>query len=488
MLIKKDQDEIQKYLTDESSYKGTCEAVYFPESEKEVEEILFECNKTKTKVTIAGAGTGLTSGRVPEGGIVVSTEKLNKILEINETEKFIRVEPAVFLRELQNYVESKNLFYPPDPTERDCFIGATVITNSSGARTFKYGPTRNYVLAMNIILANGEMIKIERGQYKADGYNASIKSESGRTFSFTIPAYDMPNTKNSAGYYCKENMDLIDLFIGSEGTLGVVTEIKLKLIDLPKDLLSCVAFFPAEDNALDFINEAREKSQFGNKSGFSARGLEYFDNFSLRFMSQDYPNIPGNAKAAVWFEQELKNNEDEMLSEWVDLIIKHSGYEEESWLAVDKKEQEKFKDFRHAIAWKVNEFIAHHGLKKVGTDVAVPHDSFRKYYYRVKEMIEKRNIKYVVYGHLGNSHIHLNMLPTSQGEYKTARELYKDICFEAVQLKGTFSAEHGVGKAKRDFLIMMYGEDAIKKMAALKLVFDHNKVLNIGNIFEEKYL
>jgi len=205
-------------------------------------------------------------------------------------------------------------------------------------------------------------------------------------------------------------------------------------------------------------------------------------------MSQDYPNIPAKAIAGVWFEQELNNNEDEMLSEWVELITKFNGFEEESWLAVDKKEQEKFKDFRHAIAWKVNEFISKHGLKKVGTDVAVPHYAFRKYYYQVKEMIEKRNIKYVVYGHLGNSHIHLNMLPTNENEYKTARELYKDICFEAIKLKGTFSAEHGVGKAKRDFLIMMYGEETIKKMAALKLVFDPNKILNIGNIFEEKYL
>ncbi len=488
MLIKKDQDEIQKYLTDESSYKGYCDAVYFPENEKEVEEILIECNKTKTKVTIAGAGTGLTSGRVPEGGIVLSIEKLNKILEINEKEKYVRVEPGLFLRDLQNIVESKNLFYPPDPTERDCFIGATVITNSSGARTFKYGPTRDYVMAMTIVLGDGEILKIERGQYKSNGYNASLKCESGKIIFFTVPAYEMPNTKNSAGYFCKENMDLIDIFIGSEGTLGIVTEIKLKLIDLPKDLLSCVAFFPSEDDALNFIDEAREKSQSKDDTQFSARGLEYFDNYSLRFMSQDYPNIPAKAIAGVWFEQELNNNEDEMLSEWVELITKFNGFEEESWLAVDKKEQEKFKDFRHAIAWKVNEFISKHGLKKVGTDVAVPHYAFRKYYYQVKEMIEKRNIKYVVYGHLGNSHIHLNMLPTNESEYKTARELYKDICFEAIKLKGTFSAEHGVGKAKRDFLIMMYGEETIKKMAALKLVFDPNKILNIGNIFEEKYL
>jgi D-lactate dehydrogenase (cytochrome) len=488
MIIKKDQDEIQKYLTDESSYIGFCDAVYFPETENEVKQILEECNLTKTKITVSGNGTGLTSGRVPEGGIVVSLEKLNKILEINEAEKYIVVEPAVILRELQNFVEEKNLFYPPDPTERDCFIGATVVTNSSGARTFKYGPTRDYVLGLKIILTDGSIVELERDQFRCNGYDASLKTEEGKTYSFQIPKYEMPDTKNAAGYYCKENMDLIDLFIGSEGTLGIVTKLKLKLINLPKDLLSCVAFFPSEDDALDFIAEAREKSKAEESKTLSARGLEYFDNFSLRFMSQDYPNIPELAKAAVWFEQELNDNEDEMLGEWVELITKHSGFEEESWLAVDKKEQEKFKDFRHAIAWKVNEFISKHGLKKVGTDVAVPHNVFCQYYYYVKKKIEGRNIKYVVYGHIGNSHMHLNMLPTNQDEYKTARELYKEICLEAIKLKGTFSAEHGVGKSKRDFLVMMYGENTIMKMATLKLVFDPNKILNIGNIFEEKYL
>ena len=489
MITKTHLEEIQNYLSDESSFVGSCDAVYLPESEEDIIQILKQCNETKTKVTIAGNGTGLTSGRVPNGGIVVSMEKLNKVIELNVDDKFVIVQPGVLLAVLQQFVESKNLFYPPDPTERNCFIGATVVTNSSGARTFKYGPTRDYVMELRIILPNGEPLNIRRGEFSASNYQLPFSTENGKKIDLQIPKFEMPDTKNAAGYFCKENVDLIDLFIASEGTLGIITLIKLKLIDLPKDMLSCIVFFPEEENAIDFIDQARLLSK--NKKGESiidARGLEYFDNYSLRFLEEDYPNIPHQSKAGVWLEQELSGNEDELISAWMDLIVKYSGLEEESWLAVDKKEQEKFKVFRHAIAIKVNEFIARRGLKKVGTDVAVPDNVFKKYYWDTKKLIEQHGIRYVVYGHFGNSHMHLNLLPENQAEYKISRELYKDICTEAIKLKGTFSAEHGVGKTKREFLVEMYGEEVIKNMAALKLSLDPNKVLNIGNIFEEKYL
>ena len=489
MITKTEADEIQGYLTDESSFIGTCVAVYIPENEEEAVQIIKQCNETKTRVTIAGQGTGLTSGRVPNGGVVLSMEKMNKVLELNEQEKHVVVQPGLLLAELQDYVESKKLFYPPDPTERNCQIGATVITNSSGARTFKYGPTRDYVLGTRIILPNGETCTVSRGQILASNYQIRFQTESGKTIELQIPKFEMPNTKNAAGYFCKSDVDLIDLFIGSEGTLGAITEIKLKLIDLPENLLSCVVFFPSEDDALNFISDARDISENpANGNQLDARALEYFDNFSLRFLEEDYPNIPQNAKAAVWFEQELPADEDELISAWMELIGKHNGMEEESWLAIDKKEQEKLKAFRHALAVKVNEFVAKRGLKKVGTDVAVPHDVFKNYLNDIKKLIENRGINYVVYGHVGNSHIHLNMLPTNQEEFKIARELYSQICTEAIKLKGTFSAEHGVGKTKRDYLIKMYGEEVVRQMAGLKLALDPNRLINIGNIFDEKYL
>ena len=315
MIIKTDQDEIQKYLSDESGYKGYCDNVSFPENERDILEVVKQCNSTKTKITISGNGTGLTSGRVPEGGVVLSMEKLNAIIEINENEKYIIVQPGVILNDLQNFVENRGLFYPPDPTERNCFIGATVSTNSSGARTFKYGPTRDYVLEIRIILANGKILNLKRGHNIATGFKASIHTEDGTDIFFTIPDYEMPKTKNAAGYYCKKDMDLIDLFIGSEGTLGIITGIKLKLIDLPKNIMSCVTFFNTDNDALNFIEEARSLSKSSMNTSttnannsFSARGLEYFDNYSLRFLKDNYPNISETSRAAVWYEQEINDN------------------------------------------------------------------------------------------------------------------------------------------------------------------------------------
>lgn len=486
MIVKNNPDEIQSYLSDASNYSGFCDAVYFPETENEIAGLLKYANENKIRVTISGNGTGLTGSRVPEGGIVISLEKLNKIIELNEAEKYVIVQSAVLLKDLQDYVEENKLFYPPDPTERNCFIGATVATNSSGARTFKYGPTRDYVIGLRIVLPVGDILNIERGQFKASSYEALFTTESGKIISFELPQYHMPSTKNTAGYFCKENMDMIDLFIGSEGTLGIITEIKLKLIDLCEEVLSCVIFFNDENNALNFIDEAREFSKKNNL--MDARGLEFFDEYSLNFLQKDYPNIPKTAKAAVWFEQELNDDSDNITNSWLELISKHSGLEEESWIAVDKKEQEKFKDFRHAISWKVNEYITQRGLKKVGTDVAVPNEKFREFYDWCKRKVKNANLNYVVYGHFGNSHPHLNMLPENQEEYASAKQIYSEICAEAVRQHGTVSAEHGIGKLKRDYLLIMYGEEVIKKMAQLKLVFDPEKILSIGNIFNEKYL
>ncbi|MEG8947575.1 FAD-binding oxidoreductase [Rosettibacter firmus] len=490
MIIKNNQDEIQNYLSDASNYTGNCEAVYIPSDENEIINIIKECNKTGKRVTISGNGTGLTGGRVPEGGIVLSLEGMNKILEVNKEKKYVTIQPGVILKDLQDYLEEQKLFYPPDPTERNCHVGANVATNSSGARTFKYGPTRDYVLGLKIVLPDGEKLTLQRGEYLADGYNANLKTESGKIISFQLPQIFMPETKNAAGYYCKKDMDLIDLFIGSEGTLGIFSEIKLKIIELPEKILSCVIFFDEEINALNFIEEARDLSKkkiTNDLSLISARGLEFFDYYTLQFLLDDYSNIPAEAKAAVWFEQELDDNEDEIISQWMDLISKHSGLEENSWIAADKKEQEQFKDFRHAIAWKVNEYVTRRKLKKVGTDVAVPDNVFKDFYYEAKKIVEDRGLEYVVYGHFGNSHMHLNMLPENEEEYNISKNIYMKICERAVELKGTISAEHGIGKLKRDYFLKMYSEDVIKQMAKLKLIFDPNKILNVGNIFYENY-
>jgi D-lactate dehydrogenase (cytochrome) len=487
MIEKTNKDEFLDFLLDASNFKGDADKLYVPESEEEIISLLRASNLTGEKITVTGNGTGITGSRVPLTGSILSLQKFNKIVECNEAEKWIRVQPALILADLQNFVESKSLFYPPDPTERNCFIGGTVATNASGAKSFKYGATRNYVIGLKVILPCGEILDISRGEFIAIENSLRFNTDTN-SYLLELPMVKMPAVKNASGYYIKSGMDLIDLFIGSEGTLGIITEIKLKLIDLPKEVLSAVIFFNDEKDGLNFIDDARTASRLNKnlESELSARGLEFFDGNSLKFLSKEFNNIPIDAQCAVWFEQD--NFTDELLGEWLELITKHNADPENAWIASNAVDLEKFKDFRHSISWKVNEYIARHNFRKVGTDTSVPVQSFRKYYNYIKGLPQREDIDYVIYGHFGDCHPHLNMLPKNNAEFTKAKSIYTEICKKAIELDGTVSAEHGIGKVKRDYLKMMYGEKTIKEMARVKLFFDPNNILSPGNLFEEELI
>lgn len=488
MIIKTAQEEIQNYLSDASNYKGYCEAVYFPESKDDIISILKDANRLNKKVTVSGNGTGLTGARVPEGGIVISTERLNKIIEINTKQGYAIVEPAVLLSDFLNELKTSGYFYPPDPTEKNCFIGGTVATNASGAKTFKYGATRNYVEELEIILPTGDEISLRRGQYKSKNYTLNLFTENGKPITLSLPRFKLPVTKNASGYYTSEDADGVDLFIGSEGTLGIFTKIKLKILPLPEKVISAVFFFNYEQDALHFIEEAREKSFNSRKNKsvneIDALALEFFDHNSLRFLKSDYPNIPKKAASAVWMEQEADAaNEEILLEKWTTILVSHNGNEESVWFAANNKEREKISEFRHAVSAKVNEYISQNNFKKLGTDVAVPDDIFISFYNEIKNKAKQSNLDFLIYGHFGNSHIHLNILPKNQAEFEIGRKLYLDICDIAVSSKGTISAEHGVGKLKREYLIRMLGDDVVNQMRELKQALDPNLILCAGNIF-----
>lgn len=482
MIIKKEYDEIQNYLLDASNFKGYCDSVYFPESTEEISLILKEANKNIIPVTVSGNGTGLTGGRVPQGGIVIDTDKLNSILNFDKENKLLIVQAGVTLAEIKSFLKNEKYFYPPDPTEDLCFIGGTVATNASGAKTFKYGPTRNFVQSLKVVLPDGEILKIERGKVFAEDYVLKFNSLSGKEYKIILPELKFPDVKNAAGYFINKSMDLIDLFIGSEGTLCIITEINIKVLPLPEKKISVVVFFDEENDALFFIEEAREISR--NNNLIDALALEFFDENSLIFLTNYYPNIPSHKKSAVWFQQETNNiNNDLVLNEWINLINKHNGNENNTWFAENEKRNNEIEDFRHAISQKVNEYIASKKLRKLGTDTAVPDKYFINFYNSSKEKVKKSNIEFVIYGHFGNSHIHLNMLPKNEIEFQKGKEIYYLICKEAVELGGTVSAEHGIGKIKKDYFELMYGKNIINKMKAIKQSLDPNFILNKGNLF-----
>ena len=491
MITKTDQNEIQDYLKDASNTTGYCDAVVFPENSDEVISVIKNASNKGIKVTVCGNKTGLAGGSVPNGGIVLSTEKLNKILEINEKEKYAIVEPGVLLSDFLKELKLKKLYYPPDPTELNCFLGGTVATNASGSKTFKYGPTRDFVLGLEIVLPSGDLLILERGKNFANGNDLTFTTKSGNNYELKIPSVKSLPTKNTAGYYCKENMDLIDLFIGSEGTLGIFTKLKLKLLKAPEEILSAVVFFNTEEDGINFIESSRNQSyksrEMKSDNSIDAFALEYFDKHALDFLRDDFPNIPASAESAVWFEQEVNNTDSDFLTDlWINNIENHKGDLSNSWIAMNEKDKSKFVEFRHKISAKVNEFIANRNLRKLGTDFAVPDSKLKGFYFQLKNDVNTAGLDYVIYGHFGNSHIHLNMLPKNSSEFENAKELYRRMCISAIELGGTFSAEHGVGKNKKALLYDMYGEEIINKMYEIKKTLDPNLIFCNGNSFELK--
>jgi D-lactate dehydrogenase (cytochrome) len=533
MLIKSDPDEIQSFLSDASHMRdGHAERVVFPESAEEVAQVLASATRDKVPVTVSGAGTGTVGGRLPFGGIVLATDKLNQIKSVIHKDEGGRAvaEAGVMLSDLQRFVESKNLFYPPDPTERSCFLGGTVATNASGARTFKYGPTRKYVERLKIALATGDLLDLRRGDLQADACGQiKIPLPSGHIIEAQLPTYRMPQTrKHASGYYVAPEMDVIDLFIGSEGTLGVVVEVEVELLPKPEGLLSGVVFFQSDESVLSFVREARslslasrqprdgeasrlgslmeramEVSDRGSVAGppaeseaeeiagknIDARALEYFDNESLRFLRQKYATIPEAAVGAIFFEQETSAaNEDSMMTEWLSLLERHQALIDDSWFATGEQDQAKLREFRHALPVLMNEWFARHNQRKVSTDMSVPDEAFPEMLRFYQDTLHASELRYTIFGHIGDNHVHVNILPRNDDEASRAREIYLQFLKRAASVGGTLSAEHGIGKLKREYLRLFYSEEHLREMAALKRAFDPAGILGRGNIFSEEFL
>jgi D-lactate dehydrogenase (cytochrome) len=504
MLTKSQPDELQSFTSDASNLAGGHAArVVFPETTDEVAEVLREATATRTFVTVAGAGTGIVGGRVPFGGLVLATERLNRIKEIVKDDAGGRAtaEAGVVLAVLRRAVESRGLLYPPDPTEWSCYLGGTIATNASGARTFKYGATRNYVRRLTVALASGEVIDLSRGEIRADADGRlRIPLACGRAIEARLPTYRMPQTrKHAAGYFVEPRMDAVDLFIGSEGTLGVVTEAELKLLPKPESLMSGVVFFAREDELLAFVREARAASlqtrdaRAGNDESradaIDARALEYFDRNSLESLRAKYPQIPADVAGAIFFEQETTAaTEETLMTAWLALLERHDALLDSSWFANGERDQDRLREFRHALPVLVNEWLARHSQRKVSTDMAVPDESFAAMLNFYRTTLDASRLAYVIFGHIGDNHVHVNILPRDDDEAWRAREIYMTFIRRAVSYGGTISAEHGVGKIKRDYLRELYGDAHLREMAALKRAFDPACVLGRGNIFDEEFL
>lgn len=485
-----DLDIIYPYTYDSSNMKGYAEMLFIPSNIEELRNGIIKLYDENIKITISGAGTGITGARVPSGGAVISIEKLNSIY-LSEDKSSVKIGPAVSLKELDIFLNDYGLFLPPNPTEYNASLGGNVATNASGARTFKYGAIRNYVKSLKIVLSNGDLLSIKRGENFADENKLNIKSEKGKIYSIELPSYEMPNVKNASGYFSKENLDLIDLFIGSEGTLGIFVEIELEVQKRPENVLGGIAFFDNKNKLIEFVDILREKSISNNKiniidnNNITARLIEYFDIESLKLLKAKYSEISDDAIGAIWFEQEYNPNfEDKLMSDWYSFIENFTSLTDLTWFALNDKEHEKLKEFRHELPLQVYENLTSNSQKKVGLDCAVPINKFNELFDFYYENCPKLGLKYVIFGHIANCHLHVNIFCQNDEEYILAKSFYDKSIDRALAFKGTISAEHGIGKLKKDYLVKMYGKKAIQEMINVKKIFDDKLLLNIGTMFD----
>ena len=465
--------EYADFLYDESRREGQAEKIVFPTSAEEVREALAVARERGWAITVQGGRTGITAGCVPEGGLILNLSRMNTIGE--HAGNRLRLQPGATLFGLRAALAGSGFFFPTDPTEVSASIGGMVANNASGARSFKYGSVRRWIHSLEVVLVSGEIVRLERGVHTADGLAFSLGGVEG-----FLPELPEPDVKSAAGCFSKADMDLLDLFIGAEGTLGVITEIMLRLLPEPDVLSGLTAFFASEEQALQFVRVLRED--------FEPLSIEFFDVHSLDLLRRmknespaftDLPTLDETFHTALYFEFEgaVPNAVVERLEETLDC-----------WMLEGNREIEALKYFRHAVPEAVNLLIGERRktiseLTKLGTDMSVPDERLEDVMRMYREGLAAAGLEYVIFGHIGNNHVHVNILPRSMEEYECGKALYLKWARQVVAWGGSVSAEHGIGKLKIPFLRLMLGEDGIEKMCQLKTLLDPGGILNAGNLF-----
>ena len=514
------------FLRDESRKTGCAETISFPESTGEVIDIISKISNKNEPATIQGARTGITGGAVPGGGHIINLSQMNRVTGIRYYEDkacfILKVQSGIELLKLRRMIEQKEFetdgwdeaslkafesfrssgrwFFPPDPTETSASIGGMAACNASGAQSFYYGPTRNYIESIEIVFADGSHTVLRRGIDKAEGNSFKINCSNSPNraeayiISGELPDYSMPDVKNASGYYSLPGMDLADLFIGSEGTLGIITGLELRLVPLPVVIWGVTSFFAKESDALSFVREIRK-----DKSNIPV-AIEFFNGNALKLlrkMKNENPafkkllNIPENADTAIYTEYHGSSSEELFRkAEAAAAVLESCGGDAgQTWVAHDHTRMEQLHFFRHAVPEAVNLTIDARrksvpGLTKLGTDMAVPDNALEQVMEMYNSELAASGLESVIFGHIGKNHVHVNIIPRSMAEYAKGKDMYQTWAKRVIALGGTVSAEHGIGKMKTALLREMYGSRGIDEMLRVREIFDPKGILNQGNLFE----
>jgi glycolate oxidase len=438
--VRRDESTLENYSKDESDTGVYLpDLVVFPENTEQVSAVFRTCQALGVPFTPCGARSGKSGGSLPLlGGLAVSLERMNRILDVSGEDLTAVVQPGVITGDFMKAVEAQGLFYPPDPNSWEfCTLGGNVAENAGGPRALKYGVTRDYVIGLEWVLPTGEVLRVGR-----------------RTI------------KGVAGY------DLVGLFVGSEGTLGVATEITLQLIPKPRHVKTALVIF-------DSVHTAARAVTAVLAAGILPRTLELIDEMALKAVDGRGFNFPPGAGSAVIAEVD-GNVEEGLFAELAQLgeICERHGARE-VLVAQDESQREKLWAARRVVSTALRSLRPH----KISEDIVVPRSRIPDIILALKNMGEELGLAVATYGHAGDGNLHANILyegPHQRGLVETAIHRMLEL---TVSMGGTITGEHGVGHAKREYLALEQSEAVLNLQRRLKGFFDPSGLLNPEKIF-----
>lgn len=435
-----DPEDILCYGFDASGLEAPPAAVVWPQDVPDVIKVIKYAYTNGIPVVPRGAGTGMTGGAVPsQGAIILSMEKMNRIIEIDEENLTVLVEPGVLNGKLQRELQRCKLFYPPDPASMNfCTIGGNVAENAGGARAVKYGVTKDYVIELEAVLPDGRLIK------------TGVKT-----------------AKGVVGY------DLTSLLVGSEGTLAVITKIRLKVLPLPQEAITLMVFFKELEKSGIAVSQIIA-------AGIIPRTLEFLDRETIKAIESYKPiGLPSDIDAMLLIELDgvpfVITRDAEKISD----ICGHLGGE--VIMAENEIARDKLWEARRAVS----PALFHISPTKISEDIVVPRNRLPDMLRILRGLSESTGIRIVNFGHAGDGNIHVNLMVdrNNKDEYEKARKLVEDIFSATLELGGTISGEHGVGLTKKEYISMEIRPDELELMKKIKAVFDPKNILNPGKIF-----
>ena len=436
-----DEEKVEPYAGDALKEKFPPEAVLLPQSAEEVSEILKLANERGFPVTARGGGVGYTGGAVPvDGGIVIGTDRMNRIREINPDDLYAVTEPGVTTYALQQAVEAEGLFYPPDPASyKNSFIGGNIAENAGGIRSAKYGVTKHYVLGLEVVTPTGEIIRT-----------------GGRT------------SKNVVGF------DLTGLICGSEGMLGIITEATLRLLPLPAATRTVRATFRTMTAACACVPRF-------NRARVVPVAIEVLDRNAIRAVESEFAfGLDKDAGALLLVAVDGQAEEVEHAAALVEQVMRDGGGYD-ILAAATRADEEKLWDVRRALSPAIKRF----GTMKFNEDVVVPRSRVPELIERVEEIGRQFDTFVVNFGHAGDGNIHVNfMCDRDDAEaMRRARAAVRATFAVAVDLGGTISGEHGIGYVKAPYIEMALDAATVAAMKRIKHALDPNGILNPGKMF-----